>query len=266
MEKNMFGLDEYTYNLIINYFKTKPSIKIVRAYGSRFLGNSRKTSDIDLMIEGTFPEFMLDVFMTEINALKHPYRIDLVPVTSRDTTDPTFVARNFADSDYFYKAKDFYPQDKYVEKGCEELILSTNNQSWEYRFLGNFLRRYNEFSALLDDYQIQEDNDIEDLRFQIMLFEKFKGFFEGTWKTLKHYYKENGVRLLFPRQILKRACDDKILSDFKVWDDMIYDFNIMTDEKFANISDELFYRLRTFYMPAMFELKTFFENKRVLSI
>lgn len=259
-EKNMFGFDEYTYNLLIDFFRSKPSIKIARIYGSRVLGKNRKSSDIDMIIEGTFPDFMLEVFTEEVNSLKHPYRIDFASVSSEDKLDETFIARNFPSSEYFYKAKDFYPLDKYEEQGCPNPILDFDNTRWKLRFSGNFNKKFEDFLLLLKDYVAQLEGDEYDIRFQITFFEKFKGLFEGAWKTLKDYYKEKGEKILLPRQLLLRAFQDNIVSDFGVWNNMIYDFNIMTDEEVMTIDDEIFYRIKTKYMPAMLELNQYFKS------
>ena len=79
-----FGLDEYTYNLLIDYFKSKPEIKIVRIYGSRLLNNIRYSTDVDMFIEGTYYESQVEEFKNEINSLRHPYRIDLIGVNEKE--------------------------------------------------------------------------------------------------------------------------------------------------------------------------------------
>ena len=47
---NNFGLSERTVNELLNYFKSKPEIELVKIYGSRAKGNFHNGSDIDFAI------------------------------------------------------------------------------------------------------------------------------------------------------------------------------------------------------------------------
>lgn len=41
---------------------------------------------------------------------------------------------------------------------------------------------------------------------------------------------------------------------------MIKDFKIMTDYSFSDINDEMIFRLKERYIPAMFEIRDYFEG------
>jgi len=256
---NKFGLDDYTYNLLIEYFKSKPSIKFVRIFGSRVLGKSRYSSDFDFLMEGTFPPFMVPIFIQEINKLKHPYRIDLLDINSTEPDDETFISRNFAISKYFYKAIDYFPLDTYEEKGYSN-IQGNDKKRWQYRYKGNFCRKYKILKQDLAELNNQIELGEEVIDFQIKFFENFKALFEGVWKTLKDYYKEQGIKIFMPRQLLKRAVADGILPDFDVWSMMIYDFNVMTDEPYVSVKDELIYRLKNNYLRAIEDFNNYFSK------
>ena len=114
---NKFGMDDYLYNLLIEFFKSKSDIKIVRIFGSRVEGTSRKASDIDMIVEGTYERKTLYEYKDEINSLRHPYLIDLYDVHDTHYTDPKFVQENYKDSAYLYIAKEYFPDETYVEQG-----------------------------------------------------------------------------------------------------------------------------------------------------
>lgn len=254
-----FGLDDYTYNLLIDFFKSKPEIKIVRIFGSRVMGKSRKASDLDMLVEGTYDVQTLTSYVDEINALRHPYRIDMVDIRSKDLRDETFISINFLSSVYFYKAKDFYPSDDYEEQGFLT-ELKNDKIRWKYRYTGNFCKKKDEMMKKWYLFNAEFGRYCNDTNFQIKIFESFKGVFEGAWKTIKDFYKEQGVKMFMPREILKKAHEDGIISDYKVWSDMIYDFNIMTDYQFFYIKDELLYRLKAKYLPAIDEFDKYFSD------
>ena len=48
--ENTFGLSKITVDELLNYFKTKPEIKLVKIYGSRAKGTFHNGSDIDFAI------------------------------------------------------------------------------------------------------------------------------------------------------------------------------------------------------------------------
>lgn len=269
---NKFGLDDYTYDLLINFFKSKPEIKIVRIFGSRVMGKSRKASDLDMLVEGTYDAQTLTSYVDEINALRHPYRIDLIDMNTENLLDETFVCRNHSTSEYFYNSKDYYPTDDYTEKGCptkegyvyhgEFYTDPTKNDKkrWQYRYKGIFCNRYDNLKEKWTKFLSAGEINNQDINFQIKIFESFKGVFEGAWKTIKDFYKEQGVKMFMPREILKKAHEDGIISDYKVWSDMIYDFNIMTDYQFFYIKDELLYRLKAKYLHAIDEFDKYFSD------
>lgn len=258
--KNRFGLDEYTYNLIVNYFKSRSSIKVARIQGSRVKGQCRKSSDIDFIIDGPLSEDNRVAIVKEINALKHPYRIDVELIAYINRYDEFFIQKNLVNSEIFYNIKDFYPQDDYIEKEIERIEEKRIVKRFEYRFCNTFAGRLRDFSPLLDEFEIQLENDIENINFQISLFKNFKKLYESVWKTLKDYYKDKGENLFLPRKILKKACEDKILSKFDVWNSMIFDFHILADEDFVTAKDEVFYRMNTKYLPAINEFTAYFNN------
>ena len=261
MSDKYFGLSEYAYNLIIDWFKSKDCIKAVRIFGSRSRCGTRFASDVDFLIEGNFSlDYLLEI-KQELNTLRHPYRIDLVSVSSQEWIDVDLVQRNYSASKLFYLRSDFFPNEMYKEITINNLRDWENYPRWVYRYRNYIELKLEDF---LNDFQLMLDyheNNYDDINMQISLFERFKNIYEGCWKIIKDYAKStNNKKIFLPREIFKYAYENKIISNKEVWFDMIHDFIIMTDCPFNQINDEMIFRLKERYIPAMFEIRDYFEG------
>ncbi len=256
-----FGLDEYTYNLLIEYFKSNPEIKIVRIFGSRILGSSRRCSDIDMFIEGTYSEDKVKIFNNELNCLRHPYRIDIISVNETEDIKKELVLRRLRQSKCFYLRKNYIDNElnePYVNNFVDEF---DNIDLWFYIFRCRFILNLEELYRLLNQINGQIKNNIFDIDLQLNFFRVFKQVFEGCWRTIKEYLKNDEVKLFLPRDIFVQAAKLDIIQDEKIWENMIIDFNIMTDEDIRFIKDELLYRLQYTYLPEIENLKKYFQIK-----
>ena len=145
-----FGLDEYTYNLLIEYFKSNPEIKIVRIFGSRISGSSRRCSDIDMFIEGTYSEDKVKIFNNELNCLRHPYRIDIISVNETEDIKKELVLRRLRQSKCFYLRKNYIDNElnePYVNNFVDEF---DNIDLWFYIFRCRFILNLEELYRLLN--------------------------------------------------------------------------------------------------------------------
>ena len=265
---NKFGLNDYVYNLIIDFFKSKSEIKEARIYGSRVLGNARKSSDIDFFVECTCDDKTINVYKKEINNLRHPYNIDLINLNTDIPSGIHFIKCSYDDSELFYRRNNYFNEENHTE----DSILSREKENvvrWKYRFETAFIRVYKEFEIANNQLLENIKENSFDINRQINFFVQFKNLFKGCWKTLKDYLKENGNNILLPRDILIEASKQGLINNYQIWSDIIYDFNIMTDEPFVTINDELIYRLETIYLPEIQKLyeklyeqyKTGYQNK-----
>ena len=73
---NNFGLSERTVNELLNYFKSKPEIEIVKIYGSRAKGTFHNGSDIDFAI-WTDENTNFSRIAGELYNLPTPYKFDV---------------------------------------------------------------------------------------------------------------------------------------------------------------------------------------------
>ena len=95
------------------------------------------------------------------------------------------------------------------------------------------------------------------------MFTVFKKLYEGCWKPVKDYIKTKNFIYFLPTEILECAVNLGIIKNIDVWNNMIIDFNIMTDEDFVTVRDELYYRLKEIYIPEIVSLQKYFEEKYI---
>ncbi len=260
MKDKYFGVGEYTFNLIIDYFKLKDEVKFVRIYGSRYRGEGRPSSDMDLLVEGTFEHEKIYDMKQEINKLKTPYRIDFVDVHSPDPIDIDFIQRNLHVSELIYARSDYFPEEDFKEISDVKERPFEGYPRWVYRYFNFYNSKLDVFLQDVDEMIKYHENNIDNIEYQIGIFGRFKNMFEGCWKVYKDYLKEVlGIKLFLPREIFTVAEQKGLLEDKNVWFSMIDDFKIMTDYMFADINDEMIYRLKNYYIPAIKAEKEFFK-------
>jgi len=97
------GIKEGEYEKILSFFRNNPKIKNVWLHGSRASGNSRKNSDIDLLVDAETENF--DDLKIQLNKIRIPYRIDAANIY--DELQHDFIARNSHFAKIIYRAEDF---------------------------------------------------------------------------------------------------------------------------------------------------------------
>lgn len=121
------------------------------------------------------------------------------------------------------------------------------NERLENKFknLTNALNRLREVLENKDtEFSIKRDSTIQRFEFTIELF----------WKFLKVYMEEMGVNgdsIKFPRDILVKSYENGLITDEKVWINMMFDRNKTShiyDEEEAN---KIYYSIENDYFPIM---------------
>lgn len=105
----------------------------------------------------------------------------------------------------------------------ESLEQKTPDIRWQQRF-ENWQSSY---SLLQQAVQACTDSPNSDL-IQMALIKGFEMTFELSWKTMKDYLKYNGIDVKLPREIIKQAFANDIITDGQLWIDMLEDRNLMT--------------------------------------
>lgn len=103
-----------------------------------------------------------------------------------------------------------------------------------------------------------------DILIQMALIKSFEMTFELSWKTMKDYLNYSGIDVKLPREVIKQAFANALISDGQVWIDMLEERNLMAhtyDEAQAlKAVDHICNR----YISCIEDLFQFFRQKNAL--
>ena len=107
--------------------------------------------------------------------------------------------------------------------------------------------------------RLKEVSDLYDGKDDIIrdsLIQRFEFTYELTHKTLREFMKYLGVTLenSFPRTIFKKAYVNNLISDDKVWINLLEDRNSTSHIYNENLADEVADRIVKYYVDAISEL------------
>lgn len=119
----------------------------------------------------------------------------------------------------------------------------------EFKYM-NLKKAYIKLKEVSDLYD--GDNDI----IRDSLIQRFEFTYELTHKTLKEFMKYLGVTLenSFPRTIFKKAYVNNLISDDKVWINLLEDRNSTSHIYNENMAKEIADRIQNQYVYAISEL------------
>lgn len=105
---------------------------------------------------------------------------------------------------------------------------------WKQRF-ENLQSAFKKLQEAITVHQQMPENDL----IKIALVKAFEMTFELSWKTLKDFLNYNGIDVKLPREIIKQAFANEIITDGQMWIDMLEDRNLMShtyDEERAQLA------------------------------
>lgn len=122
-------------------------------------------------------------------------------------------------------------------------------RSIDFKYM-NLKKAYSRLKEVSDLYD--GENDI----IRDSLIQRFEFTYELTHKTLKEFMKYLGVTLenSFPRTIFKKAYVNNLISDDKVWINLLEDRNSTSHIYNENMSNEIANRIVNKYVDAICEL------------
>lgn len=125
----------------------------------------------------------------------------------------------------------------------------------EFKYM-NLKKAYIKLKEVSDLYD--GNNDI----IRDSLIQRFEFTYELTHKTLKEFMKYLGVTLenSFPRTIFKKAYVNNLISDDKVWINLLEDRNSTSHIYNENMAKEIAARVKNQYVYAIGELIDNLEN------
>lgn len=122
-------------------------------------------------------------------------------------------------------------------------------RSIDFKYM-NLKKAYSRLKEVSDLYD-GKDDIIRD-----SLIQRFEFTYELTHKTLREFMKYLGVTLenSFPRTIFKKAYVNNLISDDKVWINLLEDRNSTSHIYNENLADEVADRIVKYYVDAISEL------------
>lgn len=93
---------------------------------------------------------------------------------------------------------------------------------WKQRF-SNLQLAYRRLQQAIEANRLTPGNDL----IQMALIKAFEMSFELAWKTLKDYLNYNGIDVKLPREVIKQAFANELVSDGQLWIDMLEERNLM---------------------------------------
>lgn len=80
--------------------------------------------------------------------------------------------------------------------------------------------------------------------------QRFEFTFELFWKLLKAFFDEKGLEIYYPRDVLKQAYQDHIITDEVIWLQMLKDRNLTSHTYDAILADTIFSHIKL-YVPIL---------------
>ena len=86
------------------------------------------------------------------------------------------------------------------------------------------------------------------------VIQSFEFTFELSWKTLKDYLESQGVICQFPREVIKQAFQNQIISEGEIWLDMLGKKNLLAHTYDEMIALEAYNLIKLHFAPQIEEL------------
>lgn len=94
------------------------------------------------------------------------------------------------------------------------------------------------------------------------LIQRFEFTFELSWKALKEYMTDQGVKkeFQFPKQVLKTAYENNIIHDEKTWNEMLDARNATSHIYDDKVAERIGNCIRENYLVVLDALATYFKD------
>ncbi|WP_296618230.1 nucleotidyltransferase substrate binding protein [Marivirga sp.] len=144
---------------------------------------------------------------------------------------------------------------------------------WEQRF-SNYMKALKKLSQaieyinqnVLGKEETLDENDLNDVLDEMIkegLIQRFEYTHELAWNVMKDYAKYQGnFELGESRDATREAFQLNLVSDGKIWMDMIGSRNKTSHTYDEDIANEIYHRILNDYYPAFLEFQQNMESKR----
>lgn len=93
------------------------------------------------------------------------------------------------------------------------------------------------------------------------IIQRFEFTFELFWKYLKCLLEAKGVEARYPKDVLSEAYMGKLISDEKIWLEMLRDRNLTSHTYNQDLSEEIYTHIKTKYYPLIAQSLKNLENQ-----
>lgn len=76
--------------------------------------------------------------------------------------------------------------------------------------------------------------------------QRFEFTFELAWKFLRDYFLENDIVINFPKEVIQKAYEIKLIDNEDVWIAMLKDRNMTSHTYNQKLADEIYIRIKTY--------------------
>lgn len=125
----------------------------------------------------------------------------------------------------------------------------TQDIRWKQRF-ENLQSAYQLLQEAIEESKLTPDSKL----IRVALIKAFEMTFELSWKTMKDYLVFNGIDVKFPRDIIKQAFANDMITDGQLWIDMLEDRNLMTHTYDEERAQEAIEHICQRYLEALAQL------------
>ncbi len=112
------------------------------------------------------------------------------------------------------------------------------------------------FGQLKRGLAIEHPSDIE----QQGIIQSFEFTFELSWKTLKDYMEAQGLVCQYPREVIKQAFQNQIISEGEIWLDMLAKRNLLAHTYDEHLALEAYRLIKEFFAPQIELLVQWFRE------
>ncbi|WP_422409219.1 MULTISPECIES: nucleotidyltransferase substrate binding protein [unclassified Endozoicomonas] len=136
-------------------------------------------------------------------------------------------------------------------------MTPTPDNRWKQRF-----ENYQNALAVLDSAVAAVQAAPEDILYRIALIQSFKFSWELGWKVMKDYLNYEGIEVQpSPRQVIKQAFQQQIISDGQLWIDMLEARNTMSHAYDNQKAQQAAKAIQRSYHPALVALSDYFTGR-----
>ena len=132
----------------------------------------------------------------------------------------------------------------------------SNEIRWEQRF-ENFQKSLRNLEETVACVQQEGLSKI----YTMALIQAFEISFELGWKTMKDYLEFDGIKVTTPREVIKSAFSNEIITDGQSWIDMMNARNKTSHTYQEPLAQQLANDIINNYTPLFTELEKFLQGK-----